>query len=173
MKLSIIPSERIAQKIYLIRGQKVMLDSDLADLYNVKTFALNQAVKRNKDRFPRDFMFQLSPEEHKNLISQIVISSWGGRRHLPYAFTEQGVAMLSSVLKSKRAVHVNILIIRAFVQLRELLATQKNVTHKLVRIEKTLMEHDKHLITIYELINKLFEKPKEPPKQKQIGFRPR
>jgi hypothetical protein len=122
-----IPVELIERKIYTIRGAKVMLDSDLADLYQVPTKVLNQAVRRNLDRFPADFMFQLTEEEVENLRSQIVTSSTGhgGRRYQPYAFTEHGVAMLSSVLASKRAISLNILIIRAFVRLREYLATQK------------------------------------------------
>ena len=121
---SVIPVERIERCILLIRGHKVMLDSDLAELYEVETKVLNQAVRRNRDRFPDDFMFRLSSEEFDILRSQSVTSSsWGGRRYPPYAFTEQGVAMLSSVLRSKRAVHVNIEIMRAFVRLRELLAS--------------------------------------------------
>ncbi|MHC4211830.1 MAG: ORF6N domain-containing protein [Planctomycetota bacterium] len=118
---SIVPVERIRNCIYLIRKQKVLLDSDLAELYGVESKVLNQAVSRNKDRFPDDFMFQLSIEEFDNLRSQNVTSSWGGRRYRPYAFTEQGVAMLSSVLRSKRAVEVNIAIMRTFVKLREII----------------------------------------------------
>src|SRR6266702_7176666 len=120
-----VPLELIERRIYVIRGQKVMLDTDLAELYQVATFRLNEAVKRNADRFPEDFMFQLTKEEADALTSQFAMSKTGrgGRRTLPYAFTEHGVAMLSSVLNSDRAVRMNILIIRAFVQLRELLAT--------------------------------------------------
>lgn len=128
-----VPLEFVERRIYLIRGQKVMLDSDLAELYQVETRALIQAIKRNQDRFPDDFMFQLSKEEVASLRSQIVISNIGrgGRRYLPYAFTEHGVAMLSSVLNSKRAVQMNILIIRAFVKLRELLASHKDLADKI------------------------------------------
>src|SRR6266436_846797 len=124
--LSIVPIEQIAGKIYLIRGAKVMLDADLADLYKVPTKVLNQAINRNRDRFPEDFMFQLTNEEAQILRSQSVTSSWGGRRYLPYAFTEHGVVMLSSVLNSARAVQMNILIVRAFIRLREYLATHKD-----------------------------------------------
>jgi hypothetical protein len=130
----IIPPQRIEKSIFLIRGQKVMLDADLADLYQVSTKLLNQAVKRNVDRFPADFMFQLTPEEFAALSSQIVTLESGRGRHrkyLPRAFTEQGVAMLSSVLRSKRAVSVNIEIMRAFVRLREILATHKDLANKL------------------------------------------
>jgi hypothetical protein len=133
-----VPVELIERRIYVIRGQKVMLDSDLAELYQVETFNLNKAVKRNGDRFPEDFMFQLSPEEAEPLIFQIGMSKpegRGGRRTLPYAFTEHGVAMLSSVLKSGRAVQMNILITRAFVKLRELLATHKELARKIDQID--------------------------------------
>jgi len=130
---ALIPREIIEQKIYFIRGQKVMLDSDLARLYEVATFNLNKAVKRNLDRFPQDFMFQLSAKEFESLRFHFGISKpgRGGRRYPPYAFTEQGVAMLSSVLNSKRAVQVNIEIMRAFVRLREILSTHKDLARKL------------------------------------------
>jgi hypothetical protein len=137
MALKRIPVEFIERKIYLIRGQKVVLDSDLAKMYQVATKVLNQAVSRHKDRFPLDFMFQLTSEEDEYLRSQSVTSSagHGGRRRPPHAFTEHGVAMLSSVLKSKRAVQLNILIIRAFVRLREYLATHKDLARKLEDVE--------------------------------------
>ena len=160
-----IPSERIISRIFLIRGKKVMIDRDLAELYEVGTKALNLAVKRNIDRFPPDFMFQLSEKEFKNLRSQIETSSWGGRRYPPYAFTEQGVAMLSSVLNSKRAIQVNIQIIRTFTQLRELLATNKELRIKIENMEK---KYDKQLREIFEAIKCLLmeeTKPKNP-----IGF---
>ena len=129
----LIPTERIERAIFLIRGQKVMLDVDLANLYGVTVGRLNEAVKRNSKRFPCDFMFQLSLQELRNLKSQIAISSsrWGGRRHQPYAFTEQGVAMLSSVLNSERAVQVNIEIMRAFVRLRQMIASNKGLAKRL------------------------------------------
>src|SRR3989304_6711554 len=132
---SIVPVELIEKKIYLVRGQKVMLDSDLAELYEVETRALVQAVKRNIGRFPPDFMFQLNNQEVMTLRSQFVISKSGkgGRRYIPYVFTEQGVAMLSSVLNSERAILVNIAIMRAFVKLREILSVNKELAHKLVQ----------------------------------------
>ena len=123
--MDIVPAEIIQRKILIIRGRKVMLDRDLAELYEVETFNLNKAVKRNIERFPEDFMFQLNDEEFKNLIFHFGISSWGGTRKLPYAFTENGVAMLSSVLNSKRAIQVNISIMRTFTHLRELLLHTK------------------------------------------------
>jgi len=133
-----IPVELIARRIYRIRGEKVMLDADLAELYQVPTFRLNEAVKRNRDRFPQDFMFQLSKDELEDWRSQIAMSNPGakmGLRRPPYAFTEHGVAMLSSVLNSKRAVQMNILIIRAFVQIRELLATNKDLAARVEKLE--------------------------------------
>ena len=141
---SLIPVERIEKLIYLIRGHKVMIDSDLAELYGVTTGALNQALKRNIDRFPEDFAFQLSSEEFAALISQFVISKTGrgGRRKLPWVFTEQGVAMLSSVLRSKRAVQVNIQIMRAFVRMRQLLSSHKELMEKVQAMEK---KYDKQL----------------------------
>ena len=148
-EISIIPRETIRRKIYLIRGEKVIFDRDLAELYGVETRALNQAVRRNEKRFPTDFMFQLNKDEfkalryyfsvsEKNLKSQIVISSWGGRRKLPLAFTEQGVAMLSSVLNSERAIRVNIQIIRTFTQLRKMLATHEKLRKKIKAMETPL-----------------------------------
>ena len=134
-----IPAERIESRIYLLRGHKVMLSPDLAELYEVEPRALVQAVKRNIERFPADFMFQLSQEEFDNLKSQIVISSWGGvRRATPYAFTEQGVAMLSSVLRSKRAVLVNVEIMRAFVRLRQILVAHVELARKLAAIRELM-----------------------------------
>src|SRR5437870_5079988 len=132
-KLTRVAAEQVERSILLIRGHKVMLDSDLAALYGVETFNLNKAVRRNMDRFPEDFMFQLTKEEAERLRFQIGISKpgRGGRRYVPYVFTEQGVAMLSSVLRSKRAVHVNIAIMRAFVRLRQILATHKELARKL------------------------------------------
>ncbi len=149
-----------------------MLDTDLAQLYGVETFNLNKAVKRNIDRFPADFMLQLTKEEIGRLKFQIGMSKpsgRGGRRTLPYAFTEQGVAMLSSVLHSKRAVKVNIVIIRAFVQLREMLATHKDLARKLEELEKKLVKHDKQIQIVLQAIQELLE-PGEPPKRRQIGF---
>jgi hypothetical protein len=132
-----------------------MLDSDLAELYGVPTKVLNQAVSRNKDRFPEDFMFQLSDQEFANLRSQIVTSSWGGRRYLPLVFTEQGVAMLSSVLNSDRAILVNIAIMRAFVKLRELLATHRDVALRLEELEKRFQRHDGQIREVFDAIRAL------------------
>jgi phage regulator Rha-like protein len=167
----IIPVESIERKIYLIRGHKVMLDSDLAELYQVPTKALNQAVRRNLDRFPADFMFQLNDEELENLRSQIVTSSGshGGRRYAPFAFTEHGVAMLSSVLASKRAIQLNILIVRAFIRLREYLATHKDLARKMEDVERTQQEHSAHIEQIYGCIQRLLEPVPEPSKRR-MGF---
>ncbi len=151
---SLIPVERIEKLIDLIRGHKVMIDSDLAELYGVTTGALNQALKRNIDRFPEDFAFQLTSEEFAALISQFVISKTGrgGRRKLPYAFTEQGVAMLSSVLRSKRAVQVNIQIMRAFVRMRQLLVSHKDLMEKIQVMEK---KYDKQFKIVFQAIYQL------------------
>lgn len=167
----LIPGEIIERKIFLIRGQKVMLSNHLAELYGVQAKVLIQAVKRNKGRFPRDFMFQLSPKEYANLKSQFVTSSWGGlRRAYPYAFTEQGVAMLSSVLNSERAIKVNIQIMRAFVKLKELLLTHKGLAIKLEALEKKYSEHDEKIQQIFEAIKQLLMPPNA--KDKIIeGFR--
>jgi hypothetical protein len=163
----LIPQERIGQKILLIRGQKVMLDLDLAELYEVPTKVLNQAVRRNKDRFPADFMFRLNAREFEILRSQSVTSSgWGGTRYPPNAFTEQGVAMLSSVLNSRRAIQVNIAIIRAFVRLREMLAGHADLARKLHALEK---KYDHQFQVVFEAIRQLMAPPK-PPKRRRIGF---
>ena len=160
---SVIPVERIAGRIYLIRGEKVILDSDLAELYGVATSRLNEQFKRNRDRFPPDFAFQLSKDEFDSLMSQIAISNAGrgGRRKLPWVFTEHGVAMLSSVLRSKRAVQVSIGIVRTFVRLREILATHQDVARK-------LMEHDRQIANLYSAVEKLLALPE--PKKKPIGY---
>jgi hypothetical protein len=167
----LIPVENITSKIFMIRGFKVMLDRDLADLYGVNTKALKQAVKRNIDRFPSDFMFKLNKEEFTHWRSQIVTSNSGDRmglRYAPMAFTEQGVAMLSSVLNSKRAIDVNIAIMRAFVKMREMLATNKEFSGKLKIIEDQLAEHDEQFQVVFEVIKQLLTE-EEKPKQK-IGF---
>ena len=158
-----IAVEIVATKILLVRGKKVMLDKDLAGLYGVETRDLNKAVKRNFQRFPEDFMFQLT-EEERNLMFQIGTSSWGGTRKLPYVFTEQGVAMLSSVLKSERAIWVNIAIMRAFVKLRELLLTHKELAQKLEELERKYQLHETDIQVIFEAIKRLLERPPEPPK---------
>jgi hypothetical protein len=162
---ALIPIEVIEKKIYLIRGRKVMLDRDLAELYNVATKMLIQAVKRNIDRFPDDFMFQLNNQEVKILRSQIVTSRWGGRRYAPYVFTEQGVAMLSSVLKSERAIKVNIEIMRTFAKLREMIASHKDLAKRLDELEK---KYDKQFKVVFEAIRQLMIPPE--PKRKKIGF---
>lgn len=168
---AIIPIEVIKGKIYLIRGQKVLLDKDLAGLYGVTTANLNKAVKRNIERFPDDFMFQLSITEMSNLIFQSGISSsgHGGRRTPPYFFTEQGVAMLSSVLNSDRAVQVNIAIMRAFVQLRELAASNRVLAKRLDDLEKKYDKHDKQLMEVFNAIRQLMAPP-EVKKKRTIGF---
>jgi phage regulator Rha-like protein len=166
-----VPVELIERCIFLIRGQKVMLDTDLAELYQVPTKVLNQAVKRNLDRFPQDFMLQLTNEEVVSLRSQFVTSNLGrgGRRYLPYAFTEHGVAMLSSVLNSQRAVQMNILIIRAFVKLREMLATHKDLARKMEDVERQQKEHGQQLAAVYSIVKRLIDVPPKP--QIPIGFR--
>ena len=156
----------IERAILVIRGHKVMLDSDLADLYQVPVKRFNEQVARNRDRFPEDFMFQLSVEEQVNLRSQFATSSWGGRRYPPYGFTEQGVAMLSSVLKSPRAVQVNIEIMRAFVRLREMLQTNKDLARKLDALET---KYDSQFKVVFQAIRELMTPPPKP--RKQIGFR--
>ena len=173
----VVPPDRITRAIMLIRGQKVMLDEDLADLYEVETKALNRAVKRNLDRFPEDFMFQLTAKEFadlrfqsgtSSLRSQIGTSRWGGRRYPPYAFTEQGVAMLSSVLHSDRAIHVNIEIMRAFVRLRQMLASHAELSHKLAALEK---KYDKQFKVVFDAIRELMT-PVTAKGKRPIGFTP-
>lgn len=161
----IIPIEVIQQKIFLIRGHKVIFDKDLAVLYGVTTGNLNKAVSRNMDRFPEDFMIQLSQEEFKNLIFQFGISSWGGTRKAPRAFTEQGVAMLSGILNSKRAIKVNIAIMRAFVKLREMIASNKDLAKRLDELEK---KYDTQFSAVFDAISALMT-PREETKRK-IGF---
>ena len=183
MKRQIIPAARIAQSIHFLRGQKVILDFDLAQLYSVTTGNLNKAVKRNRDRFPADFMFQLTAEEAARLIFQFGISNKdprlksqsviskpgrGGRRHQPYAFTEQGVAMLSSVLKSERAVNVNIAIMRAFVKLREALETNRELARKFADLGKRVGKHDEEISAIIDAIRQLMAPPRKP--AREIGF---
>jgi len=165
--------ETIERRILVVRGQRVLLDSDLAQLYGITTMALNQAVKRNRDRFPSDFAHQLTQQEFRNLISQTVISSsaYGGRRKLPWVFTEQGVAMLSSVLRSPMAVRVNIEIMRAFVRLRRLLATPGEIVAQLTKLAETVEFHDDQIKVINEVLRKMMEPPAEPEKPKRrFGF---
>ena len=158
--------ERIEKLIYLIRGNKVILDSDLAELYGVETRVLKQAVRRNKKRFPVDFMFELTKEENSSLRSQNVILKRGGHsKYLPFAFTEQGVAMLSSVLNSDRAIQVNIEIMRAFVRLREILSTHKDLKRKLLTLEK---KYDEQFQIVFEAIRALMAEEEKP--KRRIGF---
>ncbi len=166
-----IPVEMIERRIFLIRGHKVMLDSDLAELYAETTTRLNQQVRRNIDRFPEDFAFQLTQGELDALILQIATSKTGrgGRRKLPLAFTEQGVAMLSSVLRSTRAVIVNIAIMRAFVRLREILATHKDLARRMADLEREQKAQGKKITDVFKAIQKLIEPPPDKPRR-AIGF---
>jgi len=166
-KLALIP-ETVDSKIYFIRGLKVLLDEDLARMYQVKTFRLNEQVKRNKKRFPSDFMFQLTKEESENLISQFAISSYGGRRHFPYAFTEQGVAMLSGILNSKRAILVNIEIMRAFVRLRKVISQNKELAKKIEELEGKYEKHDKDIQGIFNAIHRILTIEQKP--NRKVGF---
>lgn len=164
----LIPVERIEKKILLVRGEKVMLDSDLAELYEVETSNLNKAVKRNLERFPEDFMFQLTKDEADSLRFQIGMSKKegrGGRRYLPYAFTEQGVAMLSSVLNSKRAIQVNIEIMRAFIRLKQLLSSNVELARRLAALER---KYDTQFKIVFDAIRQLMAPPET--KRRQIGF---
>ena len=172
----VIPKEIIEKRIFMIRGQKVMLDSDLAQLYSVETKALTRAVRRNLERFPDDFMFQINANEFESLRRHFVTSNLksqfgsstrrGGRRYLPYVFTEQGISMLSSVLRSRSAIRVNIEIMRAFVQLRNLLSSNKNLSRKLEELEK---KYDSQFKVVFDAIRQLMAPPPLPPKRR-IGF---
>jgi len=168
-KADLVPVEIIANKILLIRGQKVMLDKDLAKLYGVTTGNLNLAVRRNAERFPEDFMFQLAKEEFQNLILQFATSRWGGARKFPYAFTEQGVAMLSSVLNSDRAIRVNISIMRVFSKLKQLALSHSELLRKVESMERKYGEHDKKIELVFVALKQLLEPPPLPPKRK-MGF---
>src|SRR6266446_1516543 len=169
MSKEIIPIERVAQSIRWIRRQKVLLDSDLAALYDVTTGNLNKAVKRNSDRFPSDFMFELKPEELTNLKFQFGISRWGGRRRSrPHVFTEQGIAMLSSVLNSERAIKVNIAIMRVFVKLRQTLETNRELAQNFSELEQRVGKHDEEIAAILEAIRQLMAPSEEP--RREIGF---
>jgi hypothetical protein len=170
----LVPEEVIMSKIYLIRDQKVMLDDDLAELYEVETRRLNEQVKRNIERFPDDFMFQLTKKEFENLKSQIATSSWGGRRKLPFAFTEHGVLMLSSVLNSNRAIRVNIQIMRIYSRIRQMLLTHKDILLRQELIEKTLSAHDDKILLIFGYLKQLEQdrqQKQEQQERKRIGFK--
>jgi phage regulator Rha-like protein len=166
-----VAEQKILNKIYVIRGEKVMLDKDLAQMYGVETRTLNQSIKRNQNRFPKDFMFRLSEKEFQNLISQNVTSSWGGSRKLPYAFTKQGVAMLSSVLNSKTAIGVNIRIIRVFTKMREFALTHKEILLQLSKLEKEVKGNSKDIENIFMVLKELLEKQSKPQARNKIGFK--
>ena len=165
----IVPLESVTRRIYFIRGQKVMIDVDLAELYGVLTMTLNQSVKRNATRFPEDFMFRLSKQEKDEVITNCDnLGKLKFSPHLPYAFTEHGVAMLSSVLRSPKAVQMNILIVRAFIKIREILASNKEIAQKIGELEREQKSQSKHINTIYRMIEKLIEEPEKP--KNPIGF---
>jgi len=168
-KIIVTPDEVIINKIYFIRGKKIMLDRDLAELYDVSTSNLNLAVKRNIKRFPEDFMFQLEDQEFRNLMLQNAISSWGGSRKAPYAFTEQGVAMLSGILTSDIAIEVNIRIIRIFTKLREMLLTHTDLLLKLEQLEKQVVQNSEDIQMIFAALKELLNPPGEP--RPRVGFR--
>lgn len=159
---------QIESRIFLMRGQRVMLDADLAELYEVETRRLNEQVRRNSDRFPEDFMFQLTDEEFANLKSQFATSSWGGRRKLPFVFTEHGAIMAASVLNSPRAVEASVQVVRAFVRLRQMLASNAELSRKLVALEK---KYDIKFRAVFEAIRELMT-PSDPKKKRPIGFAP-
>ena len=170
-KSVVIPDEVVISKIYLIRNHKVMLDIDLAELYQVETGRLNEQVKRNMDRFPKDFMFQLTKEEWESLCSQIAISKKGrgGRRYAPFAFTEYGVLMLSSVLNSDRAIQVNIQIMRIYTKLKEMLMDHKDILLKLEKLEKKVTKHDDNFKVVFTYLKELLNPNTEP--LRKIGFK--
>ena len=166
----LISQEAITNKILLLRGKKAMLDRDLAKLYGVTTGNLNKAVKRNIERFPEDFMFQLTRDEEKTLSFQFGSLKRGQHpKYLPHVFTEQGVAMLSSVLRSKRAIQVNIAIMRVFVRIKEMISTHKELAHKLSELERKIEKHDEEICSIFEAIRQLMASPPEK-KRRIIGF---
>jgi hypothetical protein len=166
-----IPETLVTSKIYIVRNKKIMLDRDLAELYEVETRVLNQAVNRNSERFPEEFMFQLTPEEFEILKSQIVTSSWGGTRKMPFAFTEYGVAMLSSVLRSKRAIQVNIQIMIVFSKIREMLLDSLSMKLDIEEIKRRLDNQDKNLELVFSYLDELIEKRETTASRKPIGFK--
>jgi ORF6N domain len=171
---SVVTDEAVINKIYLIRGHKAMLDKDLAGMYGIETKVLKQAVKRNIERFPKDFMFTLTQKEFKHLRSQIVTSSWGGSRYMPFAFTEQGVAMLSGVINSSKAIEMNITIMRAFVEMRKLAHGNKKIAAEIKKLIDKVGEHDIQLASIYDAIEDLLDKKVEEKKwdeRERIGFK--
>ncbi|WP_025145381.1 ORF6N domain-containing protein [Pedobacter jeongneungensis] len=168
--LPIIPDNIVVNKIYEVRGLKVMFDSDLAELYGVETKRLNEQVGRNPDRFPDDFMFQLTDEEWLNLKSQIATSSWGGRRKLPFVFTEHGVLMLSSVLNSKQAIQVNIQIVRIFTRIRQFIIDSGELKLEIEEIKQKVSNQDKNIELVFTYLDKLIDKKIGP--RKRIGYMP-
>jgi len=168
---ALVSEQKILNKIYAIRGERVMLDQDLAEMYGVETKQLKRQVKRNIDRFPKDFMFELTTKEFENLRSQIGTSSWGGTRYKPMAFTEQGVAMLSSILNSKTAIEVNIRIIRVFTKMREFALTHKEILLQLARLEKEVKGNSKDIENIFTVLKELIEKNSKPLPRNKIGFK--
>ncbi len=166
----IVSQVTIESRIRRIRGKKIMIDRDLASLYNVETGQLKRAVRRNIDRFPKDFMFELTKDEFENLRCQFGASSWGGERYLPYAFTEQGVAMLSSVLNSKRAIKMNILIMRAFIRLREMVMENADLRRAIETLERRVSDHDKAIEIAFNTLKQLLEPPPPKTPKIKIGF---
>ena len=167
----IVPDEVVMNKIYVIRNQKVMLDVDLADLYQVDTKRLNEQVKRNLKRFPEDFMFQLTQSEFENLKSQFATSSWGGKRKLPLVFTEQGVAMLSGILNSDRAIAVNIQVMRIFTRVRQMLTDNTELRLDIEKIKKKLDNQDKNMEIVFRYLDELLEKKENPVPRTKIGYK--
>ena len=163
--------QKVLNKIYAIRGEKVMLDKDLSAMYDVETKQLKRQVKRNIDRFPKDFMFTLTRKEFENLRSQIGTSSWGGVRYMPMAFTEQGVAMLSSILNSKTAIEVNIRIIRVFTKLREYTLTHKEILIQLAKLEKEVKGNSRDIENIFMVLKELIQKQSTSTARNKIGFK--
>jgi hypothetical protein len=168
----LVAEQKILNKIYVFRGEKVMLDNDLAEMYGVETKQLKRQVRRNKSRFPKDFMFELSTKEFENLRSQIGTSSWGGTRYNPMAFTEQGIAMLSSILNSNTAIEVNIRIIRVFTKMREFALTNKEILLQLAKLEKEVKGNNNDIENIFIVLKELIEKQQKPlPPRNKIGFK--
>lgn len=172
--MQLIPDEVVVSKIYQIRGQKMMIDKDLAELYDVETRVLKQAVRRNQDRFPDDFMFELTKEENEALRSQNATSNNRGQhsKYLPFAFTEHGVLMLSSVLNSKRSIQVNIQIMRIYTKLKEMLVTHKDLLLKMNELESRVSNQDKSIKQIFAYLKKLIEEDEKQPSRNPIGFKP-
>ncbi|WP_409417740.1 ORF6N domain-containing protein [Flavobacterium sp. PS2] len=168
---SLLSEETISNKIYFIRNQKVMLAFDLAMLYDVQTKRLNEQVKRNSSRFPEDFMFQLTESEFENLKSQIATSSWGGSRTLPFAFTEHGILMLSSVLKSDKAIQTNIQIMRIFTKVRQMLLDTTEIKVDILQIQKKLENHDKNIELVFSYLDELTEKKEDESERVKIGYK--